>query len=215
MGYLFTQIFFWMIVAAGSGVLTGWLVWGRRQEDKPDMNEECDRLRNSLNSVHAELTSCREKLASAEQPVPEAKPEPEVVKKPAAAPKKVAVEAAAPSPEKIEEKAPPAPVAAPPQEPAPEPAPTPDTLAEDESAPETWKPTLLAEPQGDKDDLQRIKGVGPKIEGILNELGIYHFSQIADFTEENVAWVNSHLRFKGRIQREKWIEQAKAFAAEK
>jgi len=68
---------------------------------------------------------------------------------------------------------------------------------------------------GDKDDLKQISGVGPKIEGILNELGIVAFEQVAAWTPENVAWVDTYLKFKGRIDREDWIAQAKALAAAK
>ncbi len=63
-------------------------------------------------------------------------------------------------------------------------------------------------------DLKRISGVGPKIEGILNELGIYRFDQIAGWTRENIEWVDEQLKFKGRIDREGWIEQAKKLQSE-
>lgn len=66
---------------------------------------------------------------------------------------------------------------------------------------------------GKADDLKLISGVGPKLEKTLNGLGIFHFWQIAEFTPDNVAWVDRHLRFKGRIEREKWISQAKVLAA--
>ncbi|MEM7208014.1 MAG: hypothetical protein AAF434_09335 [Pseudomonadota bacterium] len=62
------------------------------------------------------------------------------------------------------------------------------------------------------DDLQLISGIGPKLEATLNELGICRFQQIASLTDVNVAWVDSYLRFKGRIGREMWIEQAKVLA---
>ena len=65
---------------------------------------------------------------------------------------------------------------------------------------------------GKPDDLKKIKGVGPKIEGILNELGVYHFDQIAGWDEANKAWVDTRLKFKGRIDREDWIAQAKLLA---
>ncbi|MEZ5670250.1 MAG: 50S ribosomal protein L21 [Alphaproteobacteria bacterium] len=76
-------------------------------------------------------------------------------------------------------------------------------------------PELLTAPQGEADDLKKISGVGPKLEKTLNELGIYHYAQIAAFTPEQVAWVDERLKFKGRIEREDWIEQAKTLAAEK
>jgi predicted flap endonuclease-1-like 5' DNA nuclease len=74
-------------------------------------------------------------------------------------------------------------------------------------------PQGLAAAEGDPDDLQQISGIGPGIEKVLHELGIYHFWQIAQFTPDNVTWVNQRLRFKGRIEREDWINQARRLAA--
>jgi len=62
------------------------------------------------------------------------------------------------------------------------------------------------------DDLKMIAGIGPKIEGILHELGIWTWAQIAAWSEAEADWVNEHLRFKGRIERENWIAQADALA---
>ncbi len=62
------------------------------------------------------------------------------------------------------------------------------------------------------DDLKRIKGIGPKNEDALNELGIYTFKQIAAWTAENVDWVEDFMSFPGRIEREDWIGQAKTLA---
>jgi len=78
------------------------------------------------------------------------------------------------------------------------------------------KPETLSKPRdGKKDDLKRIKGIGPKIEKTLNELGIYHLDQIAKWSPKTVEWINTSIKFKDRIQREKWIEQAKKLAAGK
>ena len=60
--------------------------------------------------------------------------------------------------------------------------------------------------------MTKISGIGPKIEGQLHELGIFHFDQIAAWSKGNIAWINEHLRFKGRVEREDWIGQAKALA---
>ena len=74
-------------------------------------------------------------------------------------------------------------------------------------------PELLSDPVGGlPDDLKEISGIGPKIEEKLNGLGVYHFAQIANWTDENRAYVDSHLSFRGRIARENWIEQAKVLA---
>ncbi len=81
--------------------------------------------------------------------------------------------------------------------------------ATDEAAPAT----LSAAREGGADDLKLLKGVGPKLESTLNELGFYHFDQVAAWTEAEVAWVDTRLKFKGRIERDGWIEQAKILAA--
>jgi predicted flap endonuclease-1-like 5' DNA nuclease len=65
---------------------------------------------------------------------------------------------------------------------------------------------------GKPDDLLRISGVGPKNEKILHSLGFFHFDQIAAWTPEHVNWVDDHLRFGGRIDREEWINQARLLA---
>lgn len=106
---------------------------------------------------------------------------------------------------------------------------TPDTMTEDEPdnvlafippVPETAeveevRPPSLDAPEGEADDLRKIGGIGPKIEGILNQLGIFHYRQIAAWTKSEEAWIDSYLRFQGRVMREKWIEQAADLAASK
>jgi predicted flap endonuclease-1-like 5' DNA nuclease len=77
------------------------------------------------------------------------------------------------------------------------------------------RPSGLDAPKGGKaDDLKQISGVGPKLESVLNDLGIYHFDQIAAWTKKEIAWVDDYLRFKGRIDRDGWIGQAKTLAKE-
>ncbi|WP_050602771.1 NADH-quinone oxidoreductase subunit NuoE [Ruegeria sp. 6PALISEP08] len=73
--------------------------------------------------------------------------------------------------------------------------------------------TLTAARNGKADDLKLLKGVGPKLEETLNELGFYHYDQIAAWTPEQVAWVDARLKFKGRIERDGWIAQAAQLAA--
>ncbi len=75
---------------------------------------------------------------------------------------------------------------------------------------------LLTEARGGQpDDLKRISGVGPKLEGLLHKNGVFHFDQIAAWSPEEVAYMDDQLSFKGRIARDNWIEQAAAMAAEK
>lgn len=72
---------------------------------------------------------------------------------------------------------------------------------------------LLDGAKGEPDDLTRLSGVGPKLQQKLNDNGVFHFWQIAEWTEAEVAHMDEQLSFKGRIQREDWIGQAKTFAA--
>ena len=66
---------------------------------------------------------------------------------------------------------------------------------------------------GSADDLTRIKGIGPVLKGKLNRLGITSFQQIADFTQADIDRIDVTLDFPGRIQRERWVEQAKAIVS--
>lgn len=65
------------------------------------------------------------------------------------------------------------------------------------------------------DDLKEISGVGPKLEEKLHSVGIYKFEQIAAWTDENVKEFDELLSFKGRIERDGWIEKAKDLHEEK
>ena len=70
---------------------------------------------------------------------------------------------------------------------------------------------LFSAPPAKADDLKKIKGIGPKIEGELNALGVYTFEQISKFTEANLAWADANLStIKAAPWRENWTEQAKA-----
>jgi NAD(P) transhydrogenase subunit alpha len=81
--------------------------------------------------------------------------------------------------------------------------------APEAEAEELEKPQFLNEPDGEPDDLKQINGIGPKLEVVLHDLGIYHFAQIAALSDEDAERIDGYLKFKGRIQREGWIEQAK------
>ena len=73
------------------------------------------------------------------------------------------------------------------------------------------KPAALSAPKGGvADDLKMIKGVGPKLEKLLNSLGFYHFEQVAAWTADELAWVDQNIEgFKGRATRDAWVSQAK------
>jgi NADH-quinone oxidoreductase subunit E len=82
-------------------------------------------------------------------------------------------------------------------------------------------PAAAAQPKGLKaarggkpDDLKVILGIGPKLEALCHSLGFFHFDQIANWTAAEIAWVDENLEgFKGRVTRDKWVDQAKDLAA--
>ncbi len=83
------------------------------------------------------------------------------------------------------------------------------------SAPAAPAPAQAAPaPTSEADDLRRIKGVGPKLVAILHGLGVTRFSQIAAWTEADIARMDASLgTFAGRITRDNWVEQARLLAA--
>ena len=85
----------------------------------------------------------------------------------------------------------------------------------EEGTNEGTRPEALDGPRGGTaDNLKEIKGIGPKLEKLCNSLGFYHFDQIAGWSADEIAWVNANLEgFKGRVTRDKWVEQAKILAA--
>lgn len=74
------------------------------------------------------------------------------------------------------------------------------------------RPPAIDAPKGDADDLTLITGIGPRIQTILNDYGIWHFSQIAEWSADNEAWIDRELNFAGRVSREGWIDQARQLA---
>ena len=62
------------------------------------------------------------------------------------------------------------------------------------------------------DDLKLISGVGPKLEQTLNEIGIYQYDQVAVWKKADIKKVDDQLKFKGRIERDDWMKQAKILA---
>ena len=68
----------------------------------------------------------------------------------------------------------------------------------------------LTAPQGEADDLKKIKGVGPAFEKKLHDAGIFHFWQIAALSADQVASLEEELAFQGRMERDDWKGQAEA-----
>ena len=98
-------------------------------------------------------------------------------------------------------------------EPVPEPEEVVEAPAEDatEAAGTLMRvrpPALEGPRNGAPDDLTAIEGIGPRIQDVLNGIGVYHLDQIAEWTPENAAWIDDYLSFSGRVEREDWVGQA-------
>jgi len=105
--------------------------------------------------------------------------------------------------------------AAPAPSPAPKSAPRPRKKPVVEEAPSpapSGKPKIAAA-VGEPDNLRLIKGVGPKLNTLLNKLGVTRFDQIAAWKAEDITEMDQYLEtFSGRITRDAWIDQAKFLA---
>lgn len=159
--------------------------------------------------VASEPAASRPEPVAAAAPAPASEPEPAPAPTPAPAP---VMETHSPEPAPEPAPAPVMETYTPEPEPAPEPAPQPAPAAATGGG---TRPAGLDGPRGGAaDDLKRIKGVGPKLEALLNRMGFYHFDQVAGWTADEVAWVDDNLEgFKGRVSRDQWIDQAKLLAA--
>ncbi|WP_425409974.1 50S ribosomal protein L21 [Hyphococcus sp.] len=92
---------------------------------------------------------------------------------------------------------------------APKPEKAADKPAEKKSAPKAEAKPAAA---GGKDDLKKLSGVGPVLEEKLNDAGVTSFAQIAAWGPKDIEEFDEKLSFKGRIEREGWVEQAKELA---
>lgn len=69
---------------------------------------------------------------------------------------------------------------------------------------------IFKQPPANPDDLTRIKGVSPQLARKLQEFGIHTFAQVASWEDRQVRELSNRLAFKDRIQREKWVGQARS-----
>ena len=78
------------------------------------------------------------------------------------------------------------------------------------NTPNTWAPEgLIPSPVEGKDNLNLIKGIGPKLEEQLNNLGFYKYSQLALLSENNIAWLRERLKSRRKLPIEEWVLLAK------
>jgi NADH-quinone oxidoreductase subunit E len=198
----------WMGAVAGAAEMSQRMFTPFFDEAKPDdfrdkKNTAVNRARAAADTLIADAqTVARETakvVAKTVEPAVKAKPAPvgeakrSAVEKKAAIVKK-AVNNAPETIEKADEKL------------------TAPTAVEADLMPEDFRqPKAIAKPKK-PDDLKLISGVGPKLETVLNGLGVWTYGQIAELKREEIAWLDDYLGFKGRIGRDDWIGQAAELA---
>lgn len=76
------------------------------------------------------------------------------------------------------------------------------------------KPAMLAQARDNRpDDLTIIRGIGPKLEQVLQGMGVFHFDQIANWQASELVWMDANLAgFCGRASRDGWVVQAQVLA---
>lgn len=197
MSYLLTQMLFYLVAALLLGLLLGWILWGRRTDGAAEvarLHDENHRLRREL-EVKSELDARQENRPAEILPVDAEVP---------AASQSVAAEPKAQPTEQI------AALMAKPSKPSGSKGAGKKPVAATASKP------ILPKKQGtpiQPDNLRRIVGIGPVNERLLHGEGVRTFIQIAKWTAADVRRIETLLQFDGRVERERWIEQAKLLAA--
>ncbi|TIX57141.1 MAG: proton-conducting membrane transporter [Mesorhizobium sp.] len=194
--------FFYMLLAFLVGVLVGWFIWGRLRGEldslRGDMDRtrsERDRLRADADRLTGELEVCRGARADLERQLGEAQ-----------GTKTGATKAAIPAPSALMATSAPAKTA-----PAKStPAKTASKNGPAKTAPAT---TTSKKPAAAKAAAAPKASASKANERLLNGLGVTTYAQIAAWTAADVKRIEETLNFDGRIERERWIEQAKLLAA--
>ena len=210
-GFLLSEIWVLLALAALLGLFVGWLIWGRREVVID--TSEADRLRADLAACNSKGTDLSKRLTAAETRAAEFEARAAHAAERAAAERFVAAapKASMAMPVMVKPAAIAKPVAK--AKPAANEAPA---AAEPAAGTKAKPKGLSAAREGKADDLKLVKGIGPKLEILCNKLGFYHFDQIANWTAAEIAWVDENLEgFKGRVTRDEWVVQARDLAAGK
>lgn len=210
-GFLLSEIWVLLALAALLGLFVGWMIWGRREVVID--TSEADRLRADLAACNSKGTDLSKRLTAAEARAAEFEARAAHAAERAAAERFVAAapKASMAMPVMAKPAAMAKPVAK--AKPAANEAPA---AAEPAAGTKAKPKGLSAAREGKADDLKLVKGIGPKLEILCNKLGFYHFDQIANWTAAEIAWVDENLEgFKGRVTRDEWVVQARDLAAGK
>ncbi|PDQ22308.1 proton-conducting membrane transporter [Mesorhizobium sanjuanii] len=233
--------FFYMLLAFLVGVLVGWFIWGRLRGELDSLRGDLDRTRSERDRLRAdsdrltgELDACGRTRADLERRLAEAQAArtgtakaaiqaptalmstPAPSKPAAAASKTSAAKASTPKASAPKTSAPKAGATKAGASKAATVGAAKTSAAAKKAAPAAKKATAgraTAAAAGKANDLRRLIGIGPANEKLLKGLGVTTYAQIAAWTAADVVRIEKTLNFDGRIERERWIEQAKLLAA--
>ncbi|UVK50779.1 proton-conducting membrane transporter [Mesorhizobium sp. AR02] len=232
--------FFYVVLAFLVGVLVGWFIWGRLRGELDSLRGDLDRTRSERDRLRAdsdrltgELNACGKTRADLERQLREAQastgaggakaasqPSATLMSTPAtakstpaakAAPAKpAAAKPAAAKPAAAKAAAPAKPAAS---KPAAAGSATKSAAAPKAAAAKTAAPAPARPATAKPDNLRRLIGIGPVNEKLLKGQGVTSFAQIAAWTAADIERIEHALQFGGRVERERWVEQAKLLAA--
>ena len=199
-GWEFLLVEMWVLLAlaALTGLIAGWLIWGRRAQTGRRLGVDTGANANEIHRLRTELDRAKAQTRDPLEDIP-AMQGGGYVRPPLAAQAVLPVSTQDPIVVMPADDA---------VQPVPNAQPTPAAL----NSATVGKPQgLIAARDGLPDDLTKIKGIGAKMEMLCNRLGFWHFDQIAAWNAEEIAWVDDNLEgFKGRVTRDNWVAQAKA-----
>lgn len=223
---MFTQTFFYMLIAFLLGLLLGWFLWGRLREQIGGLEADNARLKADADRLKGELDGCARARGEAESRLRELD---EQLTELRARPTRTATVTQAPAqlisrPPKKTEPAKSAEASRASSKPAAKVATSRKTSAPKAAAAEkVAAPRKAAAPKKaaaagktaakKADDLRKMIGIGPVNARLLRKAGVTTFAQIAAWTAADIKRIEETLEFDGRIERERWVEQAKLLAA--
>ncbi|QKC81915.1 proton-conducting membrane transporter [Mesorhizobium sp. NZP2077] len=232
--------FIYMLLAFLVGVLVGWFIWGRLRGELDGLRGDLDRTRSERDRLRAdsdrltgELNACGKTRADLERQLRDAQastgggakaasqPPAALLSTPAAAKFAPAATKAAPAKPAAAKPAAAKPAAAKATDPAKPAASKPaaagsatkSAAAPKPVAPKTVAPKPAAPAAAKPDNLRRLIGIGPVNEKLLKGQGVTTFAQIAAWTTADIERIEHALQFGGRVERERWVEQAKLLAS--
>lgn len=230
--------FFYVVLAFLVGVLVGWFIWGRLRGELDSLRGDLDRTRSERDKLRAdsdrltgELNACGKTRADLERQLRDAQaagsggakaasqPPAALVSTPAVAKSAPAPAKAAPAKPAAPKPAATKPVAAKsaaPAKPAESKPATAGSATKSAAAPKAAAaaaPKAAAPAAAKPDNLRRLIGIGPVNEKLLKGQGVTTFAQIAAWTTADIERIEHALQFGGRVERERWVEQAKLLAA--